>query len=115
MSEQENTLQKPSPGLDLGLLLGFNIGLIMGFLTGRKKMSLQEGIIDTIATSTGLYALQISNPAPIERKVGMVTLAGFELNMNNMAIGKKYLVHYDGSKYEVMKNEKNELELFEIG
>ena len=50
----------------------------------------------------------------MQRQIGLITENGFEVDLNRMLPNKKYLISYDGSKYEAMKNEKGDLELFEI-
>ena len=74
---------------------------------------------DSIASSTLPIEAQmyrwIDEPTAKEGKIGVVTETGFELDLNNMRVGEIYLVEYDGSKYEVMKNDKGELELYEVG
>ena len=67
------------------------------------------GPYDGIASSTlsiGVRYPWINKPIAKERKIGVVTETGFELDLNNMEVGKMYLVEYDGSKYEVMKNDR---------
>jgi len=51
----------------------------------------------------------------VSEKIATVSYDGFNVDLNKMVVGKKYLVNYDGSKYEIAKNKKGELELYEVG
>ena len=48
------------------------------------------------------------------QKIANVGESGFLIDVNNMVINKIYLINYDGSEYEIMKNSSGELEVFEV-
>lgn len=48
------------------------------------------------------------------QKIAHVDESGFLIDVNNMIVNKKYLITYDGSEYEIMKNPSGELEVFEV-
>lgn len=84
------------------------LGVVMGALT-MKKMVFSEmfNIITPIFES-----FQIETTG---KKIATITDDSFEIDINNMEKGKKYLMNYEGSIYQIMRNQTNELELFEIG
>jgi len=59
-----------------------------------------------------LYGSFVDN---ISDDIGKINFDGFELNLKNMEIDKKYIISYDDSHYEAYKNKNNELVISEIG
>jgi hypothetical protein len=71
-----------------------------------------ESILERIRTS--VHPMSHMDKIPICENVGFVTNTSFELYLNKMETGRKYPFNFERSRYEVMKNEHGELELFEI-
>jgi len=103
-----------------GISLGRDVNDVV--MPNRSLPPIMESgwiVITTTASTTPIVEPQVhineAGAGAPDRKFAVITESGFQLDLNNMETGKRYLVEYEGSKYEVMKNAKGELELYEIG
>ena len=53
-------------------------------------------------------------PTKVIESIVTMSYDGFELDLNKMKTGRHYRITYDDSVYEVVKNEKGELEISEV-
>ena len=89
----------------------FGVGYIFGFVEG-KKISL----FDLFNAIIGGTFLNITEHVKAKKeRIAYIDEKGFEIDINNMQKGKRYLINYENSMYEIMRNNKDELELFEVG
>lgn len=70
--------------------------------------------IATIAQTITVTVNPKHNTTKRDQKIAKVDESGFLIDVNNMIVDKRYLINYDGSEYEIMKNSRGELEVFEV-
>lgn len=75
-------------------------------------VSTTADLINTLLSRSSNFVRTIGD---VQNIVGRVHDGGFEIDLKTMDTGKKYRFEYEESLYDALKNDKGELDLYEIG
>lgn len=88
-------------------------------INSNTAMSEPNSVMIFHALTTAVVAATVQLTSNVAKKgesrVAVINETGFNVDLNQMTVGKRYPIRYDGSLYEVAKNDKGELELYEVG
>ena len=93
-----------------------NYNSARSFISGTKDVKKDAKIFwhresNPTTLEINLKKKTITKPIP---KPVQINFDGFKVDLNQMNIGESYQISYDGSVYEIMKNERGELVVNEI-